>query len=218
MADKKYYWLRLRKDFFKRHDVRILEAMPNGKEYALFYLKLLTESIDHEGALRFSDKIPYTIEMLSTVTNTAPDVVKAALEALIELEMIEHHEDGTYIIHGIENMIGTAENDEFTRESARLRAKAYRDRKKNASRDDNVTVTLQSRDDNVIRHGEIEIEKEIKKEYRKKEPGKPGTRSRSMIHQQYEQRDIDFDSIEADFLGKKETEHGKHNKNSGEND
>lgn len=214
MAEKKYYWLRLRKDFFKRHDIRILEAMPNGKEYALFYLKLLTESIDHEGALRFSDKIPYTIEMLSTVTNTAPDVVKAALEALIELEMIEHHEDGTYIIPGIESMIGTAEQDEFTRESTRQRVAAFRERQKERNSD----VTLQKRYSNVTCNGEIEIEKEIKKEYRKKEPGKPGTRSRSMIHQQYEQRDIDFDGIEADFLGKKETEHGKHNKNSGEND
>ena len=214
MADKKYYWLRLRKDFFKRHDIRILEAMPNGKEYALFYLKLLTESIDHEGALRFSDKIPYTIEMLSTVTNTAPDMVKAALEALIELEMIEHHEDGTYIIPGIESMIGTAEQDEFTRESTRQRVAAFRERQKERNSD----VTLQKRYSNVTCNGEIEIEKEIKKEYRKKEPGKPGTRSRSMIHQQYEQRDIDFDSIEADFLGKKETEHGKHNQNSGEND
>ena len=214
MGDKRYYWLRLRKDFFKRHDIRILEAMPNGKEYALFYLKLLTESIDHEGALRFSDKIPYTIEMLSTVTNTAPDMVKAALEALIELEMIEHHEDGTYIIPGIESMIGTAEQDEFTRESTRQRVAAFRERQKERNSD----VTLQKRYSNVTCNGEIEIEKEIKKEYRKKEPGKPGTRSRSMIHQQYEQRDIDFDSIEADFLGKKETEHGKHNKNDGEND
>ena len=214
MGDKKYYWLRLRKDFFKRHDIRILEAMPNGKEYALFYLKLLTESIDHEGALRFSDKIPYTIEMLSTVTNTAPDVVKAALEALIELEMIEHHEDGTYIIPGIESMIGTAEQDEFTRESTRQRVAAFRERQKERNSD----VTLQKRYSNVTCNGEIEIEKEIKKEYRKKEPGKPGTRSRSMIHQQYEQRDLDFDSIEADFLGKKETNHGKHNKNSGEDD
>lgn len=214
MADKKYYWLRLRKDFFKRHDIRILEAMPNGKEYALFYLKLLTESIDHEGALRFSDKIPYTIEMLSTVTNTAPDVVKAALGALIELEMIEHNEDGTYIIPGIESMIGTAEQDEFTRESTRQRVAAFRERQKER----NCDVTLQKRYSNVTCNGEIEIEKEIKKEYRKKEPGKPGTCSRSMIHQQYEQRDIDFDGIEADFLGKKETEHGKHNKNNGEND
>ena len=64
MSEKRYYWLKLPKDFFKRHDVRIIEAMPNGKDYILFYLKLLCESIDHEGNLRFSDQIPYNEEML----------------------------------------------------------------------------------------------------------------------------------------------------------
>ena len=39
MADKKYYWLKLKRDFFKRHDIRIIEEMPNGKEYLLFYNK-----------------------------------------------------------------------------------------------------------------------------------------------------------------------------------
>ena len=83
---KKYYWLRLRKDFFKRHDIRILEAMPNGKEYALFYLKMLAESIDHEGALRFSDTMPYSTEMLATIANTSPEIAEGAIEALINLE------------------------------------------------------------------------------------------------------------------------------------
>ena len=45
---KKYYWLKLKRDFFKRHDMRIIEVMPNGKDYILFYLKMLLESIDHE--------------------------------------------------------------------------------------------------------------------------------------------------------------------------
>ena len=53
MSDGKYYWLKLKRDFFKRHDIRIVEGMPNGKEYILFYLKLLCESVDHEGSLRF---------------------------------------------------------------------------------------------------------------------------------------------------------------------
>ena len=59
MAEKKYYWLKLKRDFFKRHDIKIIEAMPNGKEYSLFYLKLLCESVDHEGSLRFSEQIPW---------------------------------------------------------------------------------------------------------------------------------------------------------------
>ena len=38
--NQKYYWLKLKRDFFKRHDIRIIEEMPNGKDYILFYLKL----------------------------------------------------------------------------------------------------------------------------------------------------------------------------------
>ena len=55
----KYYWLKLKKDFFKRHDIRILESMPNGEQTVLFYLKLMLESVDHDGELRFSEEIPY---------------------------------------------------------------------------------------------------------------------------------------------------------------
>ena len=86
--NKKYYWLKLHKDFFKRHEIRIIEDMPNGKDYILFYLKLLVESISHNGNLRFSDTIPYNEQMLATITNTNVDIVKAAMQILLELTMI----------------------------------------------------------------------------------------------------------------------------------
>lgn len=70
MSDGKYYWLKLKRDFFKRHDIRIIEEMENGKDYILFYLKLLVESIDHNGNLRFSDTIPYNDKMIAIITNT----------------------------------------------------------------------------------------------------------------------------------------------------
>ena len=60
---EKFYWLKLKRDFFKRHDMKIIEAMPNGKDYIIFYLKLLCESIDHEGCLRFNEDTPRTIAL-----------------------------------------------------------------------------------------------------------------------------------------------------------
>ena len=81
MADGKFYWLKLKRDFFKRHDIRIIEGMPNGKDYVLFYLKLLCESVDHEGNLRFSEQIPYNEQMLSTITDTNVDIVRNAITA-----------------------------------------------------------------------------------------------------------------------------------------
>ena len=104
---KKFYWLKLKRDFFKRHDIRIIEEMPNGKDYVLFYLKLLLESIDHEGTLRFSDTIPYNEQMLSVITNTNVDIVRAAMNLFTELNLIEIFDDQTIYMGEVEKMIGS---------------------------------------------------------------------------------------------------------------
>jgi predicted phage replisome organizer len=103
----KYYWLKLKRDFFKRHDIRIIEEMPNGKDYILFYLKLLLESIDHEGSLRFSDTIPYNEQMLSVVTHTNVDIVRNAMKLFIELNMMTVCDDQTIYMNEVEKLIGS---------------------------------------------------------------------------------------------------------------
>lgn len=107
MAEGKYYWLKLKRDFFKRHDIRIIESMPNGKDYILLYLKLLLESIDHEGKLRFSDTIPYNEQMLSVITNTNIDVVRSAMDVFKELNMIEIFDDQTIYMAEVDKLIGS---------------------------------------------------------------------------------------------------------------
>lgn len=106
-AEKRYYWLKLKRDFFKRHDIRIIEAMPNGKDYILFYLKLLCESVDHDGNLRFSEQIPYNEDMLATITNTNVDVVRSAIKVFSELQMMEILDDGTVYMREVQKMIGS---------------------------------------------------------------------------------------------------------------
>ena len=137
MTDK-YYWLKLQRDFFKRHDVRIVEAMPNGKDYVLFYLKLLCESIDHEGRLRFSDSIPYNDEMLATITNTNIDIVRSAVKIFTELKLMEIQTDGTYFMAEVQKMIGSAANN-----ANALRQQRFRDTHRNQPvlPDNNSSVT-----------------------------------------------------------------------------
>ena len=95
---ERYFWLKLHRNFFKRHDIRILENMPNGKELVLFYMKLLTESVDHEGRLRFSDTLPYSEEMLASVTDTEAETVRTAMQIFRELKLLEVQEDGTIFL------------------------------------------------------------------------------------------------------------------------
>ena len=104
---KRYYWLKLDKDFFKRHDIRIIENMENGKDYILFYLKLLVESVSHNGRLRFSDAIPYNESMLATVTNTNVDIVRAAMKVFRELKMLEIMDDETLYLTEVQKMVGS---------------------------------------------------------------------------------------------------------------
>lgn len=112
MSEGRFYWLKLHRDFFKRHDIKVVEAMPNGKDYILFYLKLLLESVDHEGSLRFSDSIPYSAEMLAAVTNTNVDVVRGAIKTFSELGMVTILPDSTIYMEEVNRMIGSAADNE----------------------------------------------------------------------------------------------------------
>lgn len=118
--NKKYYWLKLTRGFFKRHDIQVIEAMPNGKDYVLFYLKLMVESIDHDGYLRFSATIPYNEEMLATITNTNIDIVRSAVKILSELDMLEVLDDQTIYMTEVQSMIGSQTEGAKKKQEQRL--------------------------------------------------------------------------------------------------
>ena len=124
MADtKKYYWLKLKRDFFKRHDIKIIESMENGKDYVLFYLKLLLESVDHDGTLRFSDTVPYNDSMLATITDTNIDTVRSAVKVFSELGMMDRFNDGTLYMSQVESMLGSETSDAVRMRLAREKKK-----------------------------------------------------------------------------------------------
>jgi len=159
MSEKKYYWLKLHRDFFKRHDIKIIEAQDNGKDYIIFYLKLLTECIDHEGTLRFSNELPYDEKMLSIITDTNIDIVRPAVSAFTQMGLMERWDDGTYFMSKIGTMIGSETG-------SAVRVRRFRERK---TLQCNTDVTISNK--NVAQSKSIEIDKE-------KERDKGGTRKR----------------------------------------
>jgi predicted phage replisome organizer len=118
---KRYYWLKLKDNFFDEEDIKLVESMPNGKDYIIFFLKLQLKSIKTEGILKYKNIIPYTPEMLSTITNTNVDVVKGAIDLFKELKMLEIWDDGTIFMNEVINLIGS-ESDSAER-VRRLREK-----------------------------------------------------------------------------------------------
>lgn len=148
---KKYYWLKLQKDFFKRHDIKIIENMPNGKDYILFYLKLLVESVTHNGELRFSETIPYSEPMLATITDTNIDIVRSAMKIFIELGMIEVLDNMTIFMTEVAQMVGSETQWADKKRQYRIENRGQIE--------DNVRK-LSAECPTVVRQ-EIELEKEI---------------------------------------------------------
>ena len=147
---RRYFWLKLDKGFFKRHDIKIIESLDNGKEYVLFYLKLLCEATSHEGELRFSEDIPYDNKMLAIVTETNVDTVKAAMDIFVQLGLVKIAEDSTIIMAEMGKMIGSETH-------AAKRKRAQREQ-----RGDNVPLLSQKcrTEKEIEKEIEIEIEKD----------------------------------------------------------
>ena len=53
MADKRYYWLRLRDNFFKQKEMKKLRKIAGGDTFTIIYLKLLLLSLQFDGKVVF---------------------------------------------------------------------------------------------------------------------------------------------------------------------
>ena len=104
---KRFYWLKLKEDFFKNYKIKALKALPNGRLYVLIYIELLAESISHEGQLRFSKTLPYDHVTLAAVIGEDPDIVKSAIESFCRLELAEILDDKTIFMREIQKLIGS---------------------------------------------------------------------------------------------------------------
>lgn len=135
-SEKKRYWLKLDKNFLKSSQIKVIKNMQNGKDYIIFYLSLLLESIETVGHLRFSDLVPYNEEMLSSVTDTNVDIVRSAVKIFQSLGLLEIFDDGTIFMTQVAQMTGKESES-----AERVRQYRLREREKIKSLQCNGDVT-----------------------------------------------------------------------------
>lgn len=107
---KKYYWLKLKEDFFDDDAISWIEEQPKGKEYALFYLKLCLKSLKTDGILIRTVGtmlVPYDMKKLSDITKTDFDTVLVAMELLKNIGLVEILENGEIFLPGLQQMVGS---------------------------------------------------------------------------------------------------------------
>lgn len=159
---KKYYWLKLKEDFFDDDTIEWIEEQPNGEKYSLFYLKLCLKSLKTNGILIRNVGqmlIPYDVKKLAEATKTDIDTVRVAMELFKNLGLIQILENGEIYLTQLENMVGSE-----TSKAQLMRNKRAREKQQLPQNNDGNNVTAQLPNCYTEKEKEKEKEKEIEKE------------------------------------------------------
>ena len=112
MSDnKKYYYLRVKENFYDSDEMIILESMPDGFLYSNILIKLYLRSLKNNGKLMFNDRIPFNSEMLSKITRHPVAVVEKAVSIFKEMNLIDVLDNGAIFMLDIESFIGKSNTE-----------------------------------------------------------------------------------------------------------
>ena len=163
MSDnRKYYYLKLKENYFDDDSIVLLESMQDGVLYSNILLKLYLKSLKHGGRLQLDEDIPYTAQMIATITRQQIGTVERALQIFLKLGLVEVLDSGTFYMSNIELLIGQSSTEAERKRAARLQNKALSAPRTNGGHLSDIHPP----------EIEIELEKEI--EIEKEREGKTG--------------------------------------------
>ena len=154
MSDnRKYYYLKLKENYFDDDSIVLLESMQDGVLYSNILLKLYLKSLKHGGRLQLDEDIPYTAQMIATITRQQIGTVERALQIFLKLGLVEVLDSGTFYMSNIELLIGQSSTEAERKRAARLQNKALSAPRTNGGHLSDIRPP----------EIEIELEKEIEK-------------------------------------------------------
>ena len=149
MQNKRYYWLKLKNDFFEGDEINWLEEQENGAVYILFYLKLCLWSLRSDGVLMRrvgKMEIPYDTKKLAEITGTPLPAAETAMALLTSAGLVEVQENGALFMPQMEDMTGS----ETERAAIMRKYRTPKTEKENHSEDSDCEIEVQSSNHNVI--------------------------------------------------------------------
>ena len=148
MADnKRYYWLKLKEDFFNDKRIKKLRTIAGGDTYTIIYLKLQLLSLKDEGNLYFDNVEDTFIEELALEIDEQVEDVKVCIMYLIKTGLIQEVSETEYSLPETKRCIGSET-------ASTIRSRICRENRK----------MLQGNTDATNCNIEIDIDKEIDKD------------------------------------------------------
>ena len=163
MANKKYYWIKLKTDFFNREDIDFILSQENGCEYVVLYQMLCLNTANNEGKLETQMNemiVPYDIKKIVRDCKYFDyDTVAVALDLYKRLGLIYEEENKILKIANYNEMVGSESEWAEKKRLYREKQKLLKDNVK-----DNV---LQDIRDKSIDIRDIDIKENIKEKFKK---------------------------------------------------
>ena len=166
MSDKKYYWIKLKTDFFDQDTIDFLMGQENGSKYVVIYQMLMLKTAQQGGVLATKANellIPYDVKKIVRDTKYFDfDTVTIALELFKKLGLVYEEENHILRLTGAEQIVGS----EW---SSAERVRKYRE-KKALQCNTNVTKSNAqcNTDIDIEKDIDIDIDKDINKDIENK--------------------------------------------------
>ncbi|MGJ8754774.1 phage replisome organizer N-terminal domain-containing protein [Clostridium botulinum] len=148
---KKYYWLKLKEDFFRQKEIKKLRKIAGGDTYTIIYLKMMLLSLKDEGKLFFEGLEDSFIDEIALEIDEDLENVKVTIMFLIKCRLIEELTENEFLMTKAYESIGSE-----TQSAERVRR--FRQRKKALL--GNSEVTKSNTEIDIEKEREIDIEKD----------------------------------------------------------
>ena len=108
---KKYYWIRLKTDFFDQDTIDFLMGQENGAKYVVIYQMLMLKTAQQNGLLATKTNeimIPYDVKKIVRDTKYFDfDTVTIALELFKKLGLVYEEENNILKLTEVEKLVGS---------------------------------------------------------------------------------------------------------------
>ena len=121
--NRKYYYMKLKENFFTDAKMVILESMQDGLLYSNLLLKMYLMSLKYNGILMLNDHLPHTPQTIATFTRHQIGTVERAINVFLEFGFVEILTDGSYYMADIQLLIGQSSTEGERKRKERMRLK-----------------------------------------------------------------------------------------------
>ena len=158
MKNKKYFWLKLNKDFFKQREMKKLRRIAGGDTYTIIYLKMMLLSLNTDGELLYAETENSIVEQISLEIDEQFEDVQLTLSFLQNNNLAEINETSDVSLIEAKELI-------YSESSSAERVRKHRSKKieEQKTLPRNTNVTKSNAEIEIDKEKEIKIETDIDK-------------------------------------------------------